>query len=119
MFNIKKLYIYCLGVVTGIANGLFGSGGGIIAVPMLQKTGISVKKSHAASIAVTLPLSVVSAVFYSMKGTFQWKDAVVLIPFGLIGAVIGGFLIKKISNKMLRRIFGIILILAGGRMLLK
>lgn len=119
MYKFKKYYLYCLGAVTGIANGLFGSGGGIVAVPMLQKYGVSTKKSHSESLAVTLPLSVVSAVFYSVKGSFRWQDVLPLIPFGLAGAVIGCYLMKKISNKLLRRIFGIILIIAGGRMLLK
>lgn len=59
----KKLYFYILGTVTGLCNGLFGSGGGIAAVPMLQKGGVDVKKSHATSLALTLPLSVVSAFF--------------------------------------------------------
>ena len=51
-----KLYFSALGAATGIANGLFGSGGGIIAVPMLQKSGMKAKEAHAASLALTLPL---------------------------------------------------------------
>lgn len=113
-----KLYFGMLGAITGIANGLFGSGGGIIAVPMLQKAEIPIKKSHATSLALTLPLSAVSACFYAYKGNFNWSDALPLVPFGLVGAVIGGTFLKKISNIWLKRIFGLILIIAGGRMLL-
>ncbi len=113
-----KLYFSILGAVTGIANGLFGSGGGIVAVPMLQKADIKIKKSHATSLALTLPLSVVSVCFYAYKESFKWKDAWPLIPFGLAGAVLGGLFLKKIPNKWLKRVFGLILIIAGGRMLL-
>ncbi len=115
----KKLYFYILGAVTGICNGLFGSGGGIAAVPMLQKGGVDVKKSHATSLALTLPLSVVSAFFYAYKSSFRWGDALPLIPFGLAGAVVGGLLMKKIPNTLLKRIFGVILIISGGRLLLQ
>ncbi len=115
----KKLYFYILGAVTGLCNGLFGSGGGIAAVPMLQKGGVDVKKSHATSLALTLPLSIVSAFFYAYKSSFRWGDALPLIPFGLVGAVIGGLLMKKIPNTLLKRIFGIILIISGGRILLQ
>ena len=59
-----KFYFYILGIITGLANGLFGSGGGIIAVPMLKKSGLSTKEAHATSIALTLPLSIVSSIFY-------------------------------------------------------
>ncbi len=61
-----KLYFYIVGAVTGLCNGLFGSGGGIAAVPMLQKGGVDVKNSHATSLALTLPLSVISAFFTPM-----------------------------------------------------
>ena len=114
---MKKFYFYILGIVTGFANGLFGSGGGIIAVPMLERAGLEQKKSHATSISITLPLSIVSAIFYSCKGTFNFSETWPLIPAGLIGAVIGSIFLKKISNNFLRKIFGILLILSGIRML--
>ena len=116
---MKKIYFYVLGAITGAINGIFGSGGGIIAVPMLNKAGIEAKHSHATSIALTLPLSVVSAIFYAAENTFSFKDALPLIPFGLGGAILGSILLKKISNVWLKRIFGIFLIVSGGRMLLQ
>lgn len=114
-----KVFYSFLGALTGFANGLFGSGGGIIAVPMLEKTDIEQKKSHATSLALTLPLSVVSVIFYAFKGSFDFKDALPLIPFGLVGAVIGSMFLKKIPAKPLKIIFGIFLIIAGGRMIFK
>lgn len=114
-----KIFYTLLGVLTGFANGLFGSGGGMIAVPMLEKTNIDQKQSHATSLALTLPLSVVSAVFYAFKGAFDFKDALPLIPFGLVGAIIGSLLLKRIHAKPLKILFGVFLIIAGGRMILK
>jgi uncharacterized membrane protein YfcA len=113
-----KLYYALCGAVIGAVNGLFGSGGGVAAVPALKHAGLTVKESHASSLAVTLPLSAVSMVVYSLGQDFKWSDALPLIPFGLAGALIGGLVLKKISNVWLKRIFGGLLILAGGRMLL-
>lgn len=113
-----KIYFYIVGVVTGLCNGLFGSGGGIAAVPMLQKGGVDVKNSHATSLALTLPLSVISAFFYAYDKSFRWGDALPLIPFGLAGAVLGGALMKKIPTSALKKVFGVILIISGGRLLL-
>jgi uncharacterized membrane protein YfcA len=113
-----KLYYALCGAVIGAVNGLFGSGGGVAAVPALGHAGLTVKESHASSLAVTLPLSAVSMVVYSLGQDFNWSDALPLIPFGLAGALIGGLVLKKISNVWLKRIFGGLLILAGGRMLL-
>ena len=55
--RINKKYFNALtGIAVGICNGFFGSGGGMIAVPMLEKGGSEAKKAHATSIAITLPL---------------------------------------------------------------
>ena len=115
---MKKKYSLILGSITGFINGLFGSGGGILAVPMLEKAGYEPKKSHASSIAITLPLSIVSTFFYAYKGSIEWKTALPLIIPGLIGALLGVFFLKKIPNTLLKRIFGVILIISSIRMLL-
>lgn len=117
---MRKLYFYILGIITGLANGLFGSGGGIIAVPMLKKSGMSTKESHATSIALTLTLSIVSCFFYVRNsGNIILSDSLRLIPLGLAGAVTGGFIMKKISPKYLKKIFGLILIISGIRLFMK
>lgn len=117
--NLKhnKAYYYIIGGVTGIANGLFGSGGGMLSVPLLENTGLEAKKAHASSIAITLPLSVVSTFVYSLKGHINYSLALKFIPLGLLGAIAGSWLLKKISNKILKKIFGVILIISGIRML--
>ncbi len=116
MDNKKRMEF--LGVITGLANGFFGSGGGVVAVPMLKKAGYDTKKAHACSLAVTLPLSAVSAAYYVCSHTFDYKQALTLIPFGLVGAAAGTHFMKKIPSEWLTRIFGIILIIAGGKNLL-
>ncbi len=116
---MSKLYSSALGAIIGLINGIFGSGGGIIAVPMLKKGGLDVKNSHATSLAITLPLSIVSCFFYAKNGNLNFSYTVKLIPLGLIGAVIGGLLIKKIPDKILKRVFGLILIISGVRLFIK
>ena len=49
------------------------------------------------------------------NGSFQWQSAVELIPFGLAGAVLGTFLMKKIPVRLLSGIFGLLLVIAGVR----
>ncbi len=112
-----KIKMAALGAVTGLANGFFGSGGGIIAVPLLKRAGLETKKAHACSLAVTLPLSAVSVFFYHSMGAELTKGLTLIIP-GLIGAFAGTRFMKKISPRILSAVFGILLIIAGGRGLL-
>lgn len=118
--NLKysKVYFYIVGGITGIANGLFGSGGGMLSVPLLENTGLEAKKAHASSIAITLPLSLISTAIYSIKGHINYSLALKFIPLGILGAIAGSWLLKRISNKILKKIFGIILIISGIRMLM-
>jgi hypothetical protein len=108
-----------VGLACGAANGFFGSGGGIIAVPMLESDGLETKKAHATSLAVMLPISIVSAFIYSYSGSLDFANAAKYLPGGLLGAAAGSRLMKRISANMLRRLFGAIMIYFGIRMILR
>ncbi len=114
--NLKKLFG---GVIIGTLNGMFGAGGGIVAVPMLRRCGIDDKRAHASSIAVILPISVVSLTTYLLKGRLQFSDGLPYILPGILGAVLGTYILSKIPKKWLHRVFGGLIIYAGIRLILK
>ena len=84
------------GMAVGVANGLFGGGGGMIAVPLLQRIGLEEKRAHATAILWILPISLLSFVLYAWKGYY---DGGVLIPTAL-GVTAGGILGAKLLGKM-------------------
>lgn len=107
------------GIAVGVVNGLFGAGGGMLAVPILKKIGFTQKEAHANAIAVIVPVTVVSATMYLLRGNVEIKDAVFYLPTGVIGALLGTFCLKKISPLWLKRIFGIFMVYAGVRLFLR
>jgi len=114
MKNTRKIAI---GLIAGLFNGLFGAGGGVAAVPLLERAGVEAKKSHATSVALIFMLSLVSAGMYALKGKLDVTTAFMFIPGGLAGAFVGAFLLKKIPNSLLRRVSGIIMLISAVRML--
>ena len=82
------------GVATGLANGVFGGGGGMLAVPLLKKTGYQEKQAHATAILVILPVSLFSFLLYFFRGFYDFS---VLIPTSL-GVSFGGVLGAKLLN---------------------
>ena len=98
-------YLKCavIGVTTGMANGLFGSGGGTIAVPaMVHLLGADEHKAHATAISVILPLTVVSSVFYISRGYTDWGLTlkVTLGGFrGIPGSKAAQYLPRKLLEK--------------------
>ncbi len=120
IIKFKQNVIYAvLGVAIGLINGILGAGGGMIAVPLLKKAGLTQKECHANAIAVILPITLISAIIYLYKGNVTLSDAFIYMPTGLLGAVLGTYLLKKISPTWLKRIFGGLMIYAGVRLLLK
>lgn len=117
--NKKAILPSVAGVAIGFVNSFLGAGGGTIAVPLLKKTGLSQKEAHINAVAVILPVTVVSAGYYILKGSVSVSDAFPYIPSGILGAVIGSFIMKKISPLFLKRIFGAFMIYAGIRLLLR
>lgn len=118
--KIKKyLKPSLMGVAVGIVNGVFGAGGGMIAVPLLKQNGLDQKSAHANAVAVILPITVISAVLYLVKGTVAFADSISFIPTGVIGSVVATFVLQKFSNKLLQKIFAIFMIYAGVRLLIK
>ncbi len=107
------------GLGIGFVNALLGAGGGMLAVPVLKKSGLSQKQAHINAVAVILPISVLSAALYMKNGYVTLADAYIYLPTGLLGALLGTFLMKKISPLWLKRIFGAFMVYAGIRLLIK
>ena len=104
--------ILCGGAV-GLANGLFGGGGGRIAVPMLQSTGLEEKNAHATAILLILPVSVLSFVLYAWKGLYDFS---VLIPTAIgvtAGGLLGAWLLGRLPVKTVNIIFAFLQAAAG------
>lgn len=115
---MKKLRFLLTGAAAGFLNGLFGAGGGMVVVPMLQKDGLEAKKAHATSIAIILPLSILSSILYFSNGHLRIMQALSFVPLGLLGALIGAKLLVKLRVAWLHRIFGAIVIYSALRLLL-
>ena len=114
----KKFWKYAgIGVVTGLCNGLFGSGGGTIVVPAMEKSlDVEEHKAHATAIAIILPLTVISVVLYTMKGYLDFPLVWKVSLGGIVGGLIGAMLLKRLSGNVIRKIFGVFMIAAAVRM---
>ncbi len=109
----RPLLSAIFGVAVGAANGLFGGGGGMIAVPALTLTGVPSKKAHATAIAIILPLSLISGAVYLAKGA---ADPSVILPSCagvFVGGIVGALLLKKINSRGLSLLFYALMIAAG------
>lgn len=119
--EMKKNFIKILliGLIAGLCNGIFGSGGGTILVPaMVFMLGIKENKAHATAIAVIMPLSIISSFFYISSNKVNWNLTYQVAIGSIIGGYIGSRILNKFSDGTLRKIFGFSMIAAAIRMVL-
>ena len=116
--NNQNLMRILTGSVAGIANGLFGGGGGMIVVPMLNfLLKYENKHSHATALLIILPLSIVSGLFYAIFGNFNVNSGVPTAAGVVLGGIIGALLLKKLSSRVIVIIFSVAMAIAGIKML--
>ena len=114
------------GIAAGTINGLLGAGGGIIVILTLgalaRRTGTSAASARdipAASLLAMLPVSVLSAARYAAAGRLEVASFAPLLLPTLIGGVVGGILLDRLKLPLLNKLFALLLIISGGRMLLR
>lgn len=113
-FNIKNTII---GAFTGFINGIFGSGGGTLLVPILNNIlNVEEHKSHATALAIIIFLSTASSAIYISKGTYDITLTIQAAIGSIIGGIIGAKLLSKVTGRFLRISFGVIMIIAALRM---
>ena len=102
----------------GLANGFFGGGGGMLLVPLLTWwCGLDQRQAFATSIAVILPLCVLSSAIYWLRGGLDFLLALPYLLGGLLGGFLGGRMFKKLNMVWLRRAFALLILYGGVRAL--
>ena len=108
-----------IGFLSGIINGFFGAGGGLLLVPMMGVIGKDNSKvAHATTLACVMFMCVASSVIYFVKKQLDFKLILVCGIGSLIGALLGTRLLKKLKNNVIDIVFSGVLIIAGICMLI-
>ncbi len=128
-----------LGLGAGFCNGLLGAAGGVLLVLLLPRitlpTPLAVCVSRrrmvqpfdgtlsrrdllATSMTVMLPVSAVSGVIYWLGGIRPSGEmmAVLVVP-AILGGLVGARLLGRLPEALLRRLFALLLVISGARML--
>ena len=107
------------GGAAGLANGLFGGGGGMVFLPILSRDStLPQRKLYATCVGVIFPVCIVSSVIYLWRGGVSLLQALPYLAGGLAGGWVGGKLYGKISTKFLKWLFAAFLFYAGVKYLL-
>jgi uncharacterized protein len=114
------LMLLLIGVVTGVMAGMLGIGGAIIMIPaMVFLLGFSQQMAQGTSLAVMLPpIGIFAAYNYWKAGHVNITFALVLAVAFIIGSYFGSKIALFMPQTLLKKIFGILLLLVAAKMLL-
>lgn len=108
-----------IGGAAGIASGFLGIGGAVIMIPALVLIyKMTQHMAQGTSIAALLaPIGILAAIKYYQAGNINIKFAIFIALGFLIGGYIGATFAQPVPDVILRKIFGIFLILVAVQLL--
>ncbi len=116
------IQLLVIGLVAGIAGGMFGIGGGAIMVPaMVLLMGMDQKFATGTSLAAQiLPIGILGAAVYYKNGNLNVRDAILIAAGLLVGNLIGALFANQpfITSEMMKKLYGLFLLVIGFRYLL-
>lgn len=109
-----------LGLVAGVASGIFGMGGGVIVVPgLVLLLGYGQKTANGTSLlALLLPVGTLAVVSYAREGHVNVRVGLLVSAGIFAGALLGAKLALGQSEATLRRLFAVVLAALAVRLFL-
>lgn len=105
-----------LGLAAGVLSGLFGVGGGILFVPTLLALGLGQVEAAATSLLAIVPTAAVGIWRQTRYGNMRVRPALVVGIASIAGVEAGVRVATSLSESVLRRLFGVLLLLVAAQL---
>jgi hypothetical protein len=120
------LLLLLIGLIAGLAGGLFGIGGGSIMVPaMVCLLGLDQKIATGTSIAAQiLPIGILGAIVYYRNNNLSIQYALIIAIGLVVGNLLGALLVNQpfmslfTSGDAMKKLYGLLLLVIGLQYLL-
>ena len=115
---LNTLLYVLLGLAAGAYGGMLGLGGGTIIVPaLIYIFKMSQHQAQGTALAMMIPpIGILAAWTYYQQGNVNIKIAAFLCAGFIIGAMLGAKVANAFPAELLRRIFGVALLVIALRM---
>ena len=112
------LILITIGITAGVLSGMLGIGGAIVMVPALVYfVGFNQQLAQGTSLTV-IPVTIFAAYNYFKAGQVNVKFALILAACFLIGSIAGSKIAINVPENVLKKIFGVLLLLVAAKMLI-
>ena len=114
------IILLIIGLFAGFASGMVGIGGGIIIVPALVYfLALTQHQAQGVSIGMLLmPVGFMAALNYYKAGNLNIKYSIIIGLTFIVGAYLGSKLSLNISEVLMKRIFGVFVLVMAIKLIL-
>lgn len=111
------LALIIVGLIAGVASGMFGIGGGVIIVPALTLLlGFDLKQAVGTSLgALLMPVSVFAVLAYHRAGKLKLSTAAWVAGGLAFGAYLGSQVALEMETRLLEQLYGVFLLYMAWR----
>ena len=112
--------IVALGALVGLITGLVGIGGGFLYVPALVLLGgVAMRQAVGTSLVLIILSCAAGLASYLGQVTIPWGATAAFTALAIVGVLAGSALVKRVSQRALRRTFALMLLVMGVLVLFK
>lgn len=122
LWSVTKidLILILVGFLVGILSGSVGIGGGFILVPFLYYYKFDdMHMAVGTALAAMIGVAISGAIRHTQYDNVNWPVAITLMVGLAVGALVGAWVNENISSTYLARILGIIMLVAGIKLIIK
>lgn len=116
------LFTSAAALVTGMASGFFGIGGGFLIVPaLIFATGMPMINAVGSSLLAVGTFGLATALNYARGGLVDWSIAAQFVVGGIAGGILGMLLATRLSNSKatLNRIFAALVLAVAAYVIVR
>jgi len=113
------IVLIIIGLLAGLISGLVGVGGGILMIPLLIVClGLTQHQAQGTALFAMLPpIGILAAMNYYNEGFVKWEYASIIALTFVLGGYLGSKLSISLPDQMVRRIFGVVMLLGALKLL--
>ncbi len=116
---MELTFFSLLAVFAASVLGAMGLGGGsLLMLYLLFFTDLPQRDAQTLNLLLFLPTAAFSAFLHRRNGLLQGKILTKLLPAGIAGSLIGALLSRQLPSQLLKKCFGLFLLLMGVKELL-
>lgn len=114
-FYMSIILIFLASLGSGLLGSMGMGGGGILVIFLSLFTDIPQTEAQGINLIFFIPIAIISIIVYQKRKLIKWKVAIPFSIAGILFSFLGTFTASLITSELLKKGFGILLLIMGIR----